>query len=339
MNTEKCFTHLNGYEVKDAKARKSLYPFNLGAFVAILNDSDTGSNKSDAQIRKNIDDLVNAGVKNYAICVEVMPTTEEKNKLANGEITSESLTLSTYPSAETMNTYFNIAKEKGLKLSVLKFHCLWANQVSGLDYNAFIKKYKEAVINALNKLTVKPKYVTVLNESGKLITSDTKSSVVSLLGSIKALGYKVGVCGVTQPLLDHNLVGYIDMFLPHFYPFASLRGEKTTVQDVEEGFENSRVGDSVITYLKALYPDIPIIISEVGASSYWEALAQPEKWWGGTSEATYVTDGTPMALYTKGAIRYFSQYEVEDMYIFWTDTIPSKLAKVFKAYYEKGRNL
>lgn len=297
------------------------------AFLTMVNDSYNTSLKTDAQIRKNINDLKNAKVDGYGIVVEVMPSYEQCKQFENGEIQESQLIWSVYPNVETFNTYMEIAKENGLVLREIKFHNLWARNRGkghGLNLANFITKYGNTIIEFLNGLTIKPIHATIINEWTSIQSETTNDNIIVLLNAIKSLGYKTGLTGTE---VDSAIIPYVDNFYFHFYPFITNKKELATYQDGLDGFEKARLYEKHIEELKNRYPNKKIIIDEVGCSNYWESLARPEEYLGNKGYIT-TSDGMPMAIYANGAIEYFKNYPIDEIYIFWTDNILSELEKV-----------
>lgn len=320
-----------------AKVDNYINPINLGGYVTLLNSSSTGATKTDEQIKQNISDLVDAKVENYNLIVEIMPSSEQKTAYEGSTITVNDLVLNCYPDLTTLNTYIDYAKDEGLNLYSLNFHSLWAKEhLASADYLTFITKYKNAVISIINGLNNKPVFSALFNEYYNIFTGSTISSIIDCLTSVKNTNVNVGLDGITEQIIEYNLDDYVDAFLPHFYPYATMKGNDATIQDVYEGIERSRTGEKIILRLQKLNPNIPVIINECGASGYWEALAQPEKYWGNVAGATADSTGMAMGLYAKGALRYYSQFNINGMFIFWTDTVPTYLKKFFLDYYERG---
>ena len=314
-------------------AKTQAHPFDLSGFLAILND-ENGVLKSDANIRKNIDDLASAKVDSFSICVEVMPSLAQKTAFESAQITQAELVWNIYPSVAVINQYFDYAVSKGLKVGVVKFHCLWAVQKSGsLNLVDFVQSYSAVVLNTLDGLTNKPEHATILNEAGSVTNTNTIPAIQTLLTNIKSRGYETGLCGYHS--LPSDLLNYVDNFYLHLYPTLTQKGVDADYDDGFMGWQSSFLLEKLVKPLRKNYPTKPIIISEAGASFFWEALAQPEKWWGGTAGVSYDASGKPAAIFADGAIKYFLNTQtIKELHIFWTDSIPTELMNVFLTFRE-----
>ena len=197
---------------------------------------------------------------------------------ASGEITLEE-------NLNEVKTLMQYAKDHGLIVNTIKFHCLLANS-SLYDNMTFFDLYLTKVQDVLVQLDAKNfgvTRVTVLNELTQLwgrTTNQTRvNKAVEIVNTIKELGYEVGITFANLELgigvainYAPSLIEALDFFAFNYYQAFVYHGANTTYEDSKISWEHAL--DAILTY-KDMYPNKPWILSETGCTRYWDNLINP----------------------------------------------------------------
>lgn len=174
------------------------------------------------------------------------------------------------------------AKENGLNVNTIKFHCLLRDRVDSTTLNTYYSQVI-SVLDELNAYQFGIRRITLFNELpyiyGPLANSTTKNNAITIINNIKSLGYSVGItCSNLELGIGYmiqyspNLCEAVDFFAFNYYQIFPFKKELTTYDD--SIFAWDKALDSLYTY-KQEYPDKDIILSETGCLDNWLNMMNP----------------------------------------------------------------
>jgi hypothetical protein len=169
----------------------------------------------------------------------------------------------------------NYAISNGMTFKSLKVHLKLSDIINDVGISSAITTYFNFVQSLLSNFTNKPEYVEIMNEDYVAYTNASyASNIASLLGQIKALGYKVSIPIRTVYelyTLNSTIINACDVLSVNLYPIYSIHYKDTTVEQCQCAFDQY---SHYFRYLKNVYGK-DIIISEVGCCSSWDAIENP----------------------------------------------------------------
>lgn len=176
----------------------------------------------------------------------------------------------------------NFAKENGLNVDTIKFHCLLRERVDSTTLNTYHSQVL-SVLDELNAYQFGIRRITLFNELpyiyGPLADSSTKNNAITIINNIKSLGYSVGITCSNLELGIGYMIQYspslceaVDFFAFNYYQIFPFKKELTTYDD--SIFAWDKALDSLYTY-KQEYPDKDIILSETGCLDNWLNMMNP----------------------------------------------------------------
>lgn len=181
-----------------------------------------------------------------------------------------------------VNELMSYAKENGLAVDTLKFHCLLRDRVDETTLNTYLDQVK-SVITQTNAKEFGIKRITIFNELpyvyGANATEETKANAINIISEIQMLGFEVGItCSNLELGLGYmieyspNLCDAVDFFAYNYYQAFPFKKELTNYEDSMYAWKTAF--DSTYTY-KQQYPNKNIILSETGCLDNWLNMMNP----------------------------------------------------------------
>lgn len=204
-----------------------------------------------------------------------------------------------------VNTLMNYAKNNGLIVDTLKFHCNIDASLSA----AKLTLYKNQIISTLEVLDAETfgiQRLCIFNELKHLYsdtaTSEIKSSAISIINDLRNLGYSVGISCSNLTLGIGRMINYseaicqaVDYFAFNYYQAFPFKKELTTYQDSINSWKTAF--DSATNY-KLQYPNKNFILSETGCLDNWLNMMDPSDY----TLNQYPANGKTYPLYFYGLL-------------------------------------
>lgn len=237
-------------------------------------------------------------------------------------------------------------EEIGVMVETLKFHCeedsLATSSANQTKYINEIKNMVAEVKTYYNKFS----RIVILNERGDIYGRSSNATqntfAVNAVQEIKTLGYRVGIsfAHVTKygPLEVHTicpeLLEELDFFGVNVYPVIGGARQNTTLRDSIDAW-TTPLGE--IKYLKYLYPEKEVVISETGIYDYYDSLLAPADWTINTLQYTHLdtVDMFYYGLFTSPELKYLVS-EVWQLYNDHFRRDPNKAIVLFNKYLKGG---
>lgn len=278
---------------------------------------------SEPQIINYVNRHVGYGITDFCLMIDIEPYASD---LALYEI------MQTLPKIQLI---VDTAIEKGLRISCVKFHNIYAKtNWNTIDKASWMVQHKAKIIQVLDLLQpYSIEYCCVLNEGYPMWQDATALAfMLDIIAVAKTYGYKVSMTGGltdVRYLMPADVLAAIDCFMFNIYPTISNKDRYTTYADGKTGWECSKAVD-YIEYYKRLYPTKPIIISETGIQSNWQALAYPANYVWTTQDYADAT-GEPVAIYLYGLLEVLKNANIEHVWWFY-DINYEPCVKLLKDY-------
>ena len=265
----------------------------------------TNTNWGEEQIKTEIDSLVSYGVEKLSVTIQT--------RCVNG-------TVSLVSDLERFKKCLDYANEKGLETTTIKVHC---NQFrKAIESNAYDNNnLKQQWLNILNDIGEYFKsyceYFVVINEGENLFLGSTHEEfLLNCLNVGKSKGFKSGFTPSSSEGWDKlpESVKYLSDFIAfNCYPNISLKGLKTSYEDVVNAFEVYGLNNWIDIHKKKY--NKPIIISEIGCEDRESCLACTYVWDFGNGEN--FNDGKVQNIMLKGIFEYLKDNNNLDGIYYW----------------------
>ena len=267
----------------------------------------SGSNTTwqEQRIKSEIDSLVGYGVEKLSVTLQT--------KCVNG-------TVSLVSDLERIKKCLDYAKEKGLETTTIKVHC---NQFrKAIESNKYNNEHlKNQWLNMLNDIGEYFKsyceYFVVINEGENLFINHIHEEfLLKCLEVGKSKGFKSGFTPSTKEgwdKLPETVKQSCDFISFNCYPNISLKGLKTSYEDVVNAFEAILLNNWIDTHKKKY--NKPIFISEIGCEDRESCLACTYVWDFGNGEN--YNDGKVQNIMLKGIFEYLKDNNNLDAIYYW----------------------
>lgn len=316
---------LNGYDVKDAKAREKIdnihgqnkfKPLVFASMYMIDDNEDT--------IKQRILRWKEMGCLGVIVLINLNNDT----------------TLSVRDDLTKVKNLMDYAKDNGLIVNTIKFHCTMGNSVS-------VEKlviYENRVNNVLSTLSAKTfgiTRITLFNELPYVYsynaTTEVKNEAISIINNLQDEGYSVGItCSNLESGIGHmieyssELCNAVDFFAFNYYQAFPFKKELTNYDDSVLAWSKSL--DSLYNY-KQIY-NKSIIFSETGCLNNWLNMMNPADY----TLNEYPADGKTYPVYFYGLLNnQVANTHLSELWL-WYDEVMTNYDNVidFFKYYLGG---
>ena len=263
-----------------------------------------GGNWTEERIKTEIDTLKEFGIE------EISVTIQPSCKNGNVKLISD---------LDLFKKCLDYAKEKGIKTSMIKIHCndfrSVLNTVS--DTTNLFEQWYALVETVSNFFKGYCDYFVPLNE-GEYIFKENKyeTFLTNCLNICKEKGYKTGFTPSSATQWDSlpETVRYMCDFISfNCYPTISLKGLKTTYEDVVNAFEDYQLNQWINSHKEKYNKEI--IITEIGIEDRASCFASTFVWDFGNGED--FNDGKVQKIMLKGIFESLKDNDNLDKLFYW----------------------
>ena len=265
----------------------------------------SNSNWGEEKIKTEIDSLVSYGVEKLSVTIQT--------RCVNG-------TVSLVSDLERFKKCLDYANEKGLETATIKVHCnQFRKAIESNEYDN--ENLKQQWLNILNDIGEYFKsyceYFVVINEGENLFSNSSHEEfLLKCLDVGKNKGFKSGFTPSSSGGWDNlpESVKYsCDFIAFNCYPSVSLKGLKTSFEDVINAFEVDKLNNWIDAHKKKY--NKPVIISEIGCEDRESCLAYTYVWDFGNGEN--FNDGKVQNIMLKGIFEYLKDNDNLDSLYYW----------------------
>ena len=263
-----------------------------------------GGNWSEEKIITEIDTLKEFSIEEISVTIQPICRNENVTLISDLDLFKRCL---------------DYAKEKGIKTSMIKIHCNefrdTINTVS--DTTNLFNQWYALVENVSNFFKGYCEYFVPVNE-GEHIFKENKyeSFLINCLNICKEKGYKTGYTPSSATQWDNlpETVRYMCDFISfNCYPTVSLKGLKTTYEDVVNAFEEYQLNQWIDSHKEKYNKEI--IITEIGIEDRASCFASTFVWDFGNGEN--FNDGKVQKIMLKGIFESLKDNDNLDKLFYW----------------------
>ena len=306
-NIDLCLEHIESESSSKIQKVNNAYRSFKPIFGHCVDWSSVSGNNTweEVRIKTEIDSLVSYGVEKLSVTIQT--------RCVNG-------TVSLVSDLERFKKCLDYANEKGLETTTIKVHCnQFRKAIKSNEYDN--ENLKQQWLNILNDIGEYFKsyceYFVVINEGENLfLDSSHEEFLLKCLDVGKNKGFKSGFTPSSNGVWDSlpESVKYsCDFIAFNCYPSVSLKGLKTSFEDVINAFEVGKL-NNWIDERKKKY-NKPVIISEIGCEDRESCLACTYVWDFGNGEN--LNDGKVQNIMLKGIFEYLKDNDNLDSLYYW----------------------
>lgn len=331
---------INGYMIKDEEARNSINNlsnnldnlsndvYNHSKFIPVVNASMYTLDHDENTIKERILKWKEMGCKGIIVLINF----------------NNDGTLSIQDNLTKVKNLMIYAKENGLNVNTIKFHCLLRDRVDNTTLTAY-ENQVNYVLNTLEASEFGISRITIFNELpyiyGPNATNESKTKAISIINNLKNSGYEVGITCSNLELGIGYMIQYspelcevVDFFAFNYYQTFPFKKELTTKEDSKYSWSKSL--DSLLTY-KIEYPDKDIILSETGCLDNWLNMMNPADF----TLNQYPANGQTYPIYFDGLFNNeVAKTNLSEVWLWYDEVMMNydDVIEYFKYYLEGGNN-
>ena len=260
-------------KINDLNNNKRIFKAVFGHCVDWSFKDGNGSNWGEEKIKTEIDNLKRFGVEELSITIQ----TKCQNKI-----------VSLVSDLELFKKCLDYAKEKGLKTSMIKIHCNEFRESlnNTLDKTSLFNQWYSLVTNVSNYFKGYCEYFVPINEGEIIFKENAYEDFLNGCLTIgKNAGFKCGFApssAIQWDLLPETVRNSCDFISFNCYPSVSLKGLKTTYEDVINAFEDYQLNQWINSHKEKYNKEI--IITEIGIEDRASCFANTYVWDFGNGE-------------------------------------------------------
>ena len=263
-----------------------------------------GGNWTEERIKTEIDTLKEFDIEEISVTIQT--------KCRNGNVTLIS-------DLDLFKKCLDYAKEKGIKTSMIKIHCNEFRSALNIvsDTTNLINQWCSLVESVSSFFKGYCDYFVPLNEGEHIFKEDKyETFLFNCLNICKEKGYKTGFTPSSATQWDNlpEIVRYTCDFISfNCYPTISLKGLKTTYEDVVNAFEEYQLNQWIDSHKEKYNKEI--IITEIGIEDRASCFASTFVWDFGNGED--FNDGKVQKIMLKGIFESLKDNDNLDKLFYW----------------------
>ena len=306
-------------KINKNKEDKRIFKATFGHCVDWSFRDGNGGNWTEEKIKKDIDSLKEFGVEEISVTIQTI--------CRNGIVSL----VSDLPLFKKCLDY---AREKGIKTSMIKIHCNEFRKVINTtsDTTNLFNQWYALVENVSNSFKGYCDYFVPINE-GEHIFKEKKyeTFLTNCLNKCKEKGYKTGFTPSSATQWDSlpETVRYMCDFISfNCYPSISLKGLKTTYEDVVNAFEVYNLNHWINSHKEKYNKEI--FITEIGIEDRPSCFASTFVWDFGNGEN--FNDGKVQKIMLKGIFESLKDNDNLDKLFYWYPFRGNSVKEVINYY-------
>ena len=306
-------------KINKNKEDKRIFKATFGHCVDWSFREGNGGNWTEEKIKKDIDSLKEFGVEEISVTIQTT--------CRNGIVTLVS-------DLDLFKKCLDYAREKGIKTSMIKIHCNEFRKVINTtsDTTNLFNQWYALIENVSNSFKGYCEYFVSINE-GEHIFKENKyeTFLTNCLNICKGKGYKTGFTPSSATQWDSlpETVRYMCDFISfNCYPSISLKGLKTTYEDVVNAFELYNLNHWINSHKEKYNKEI--IITEIGIEDRPSCFASTFVWDFGNGEN--FNDGKVQKIMLKGIFESLKDNDNLDKLFYWYPFRGNSVKEVINYY-------